>query len=125
LILEGQRQARLHLKSNDPWSHEWGPVHLLDTPIEYREGGRVKVATHREIALRKVVDNAVSGDLGAAALVLRIVGRAERYSGSSVDHILVKNWLPDYADQTANQKAADVAAGRARPPAERPPVFEE
>src|SRR5208283_3496835 len=26
LILEGQGQARLHLKSNDPWSHEWGPV---------------------------------------------------------------------------------------------------
>jgi hypothetical protein len=24
LILEGQRQARLHLKFNDPWSHEWG-----------------------------------------------------------------------------------------------------
>jgi Integrase core domain len=23
LILEGQRQARLHLKFNDPWSHEW------------------------------------------------------------------------------------------------------
>jgi hypothetical protein len=65
---------------------------LLDTPIEYREGGRIKVATHREIALRKVVDNAVSGDLGAAALVLRIVGRAERHSGSSVDHILVKNF---------------------------------
>src|SRR5208283_3718287 len=26
LILEGQGQARLHLKFNDPWSHEWGPV---------------------------------------------------------------------------------------------------
>ena len=26
LILEGQRQARLHLNFNDPWSHEWGPV---------------------------------------------------------------------------------------------------
>jgi hypothetical protein len=25
-ILEGQRQARLHLKFNHPWSHEWGPV---------------------------------------------------------------------------------------------------
>jgi Family of unknown function (DUF5681) len=46
---------------------------LLDTPIEYREGGRIKVATHREIALRKVVDNAVSGDLGAAALERRPV----------------------------------------------------
>jgi hypothetical protein len=26
LILEGQRQARLHLKFNDPGSHEWGPI---------------------------------------------------------------------------------------------------
>ena len=26
MILEGQRQARLHLNFNDPWSHEWGPV---------------------------------------------------------------------------------------------------
>ena len=29
LILEGQGQARLHLKSNAPWSHEWGPVHIV------------------------------------------------------------------------------------------------
>src|SRR5208337_1472111 len=27
LILERQEQARLHLKSNPPWSHQWGPVH--------------------------------------------------------------------------------------------------
>jgi len=26
LIFEGQGQARLHLNSNYPWSHEWGPV---------------------------------------------------------------------------------------------------
>ena len=31
LIFEGQGQARLHLKSNDPWSHEWGPVQLPKT----------------------------------------------------------------------------------------------
>jgi hypothetical protein len=97
---------------------------FLDVPIEYREGGRVKVATHREIILRKVVDNAVSGDLGAAALVLRILGRAERPSGSSVDHILVKNWLPDYSDQTASQKAADMASRNAAP-LERPRASED
>ena len=28
LILEGQGQARSHLKSNVPWSHEWGPVQI-------------------------------------------------------------------------------------------------
>src|SRR4029077_17074770 len=27
LILEGQRQGRLNLKINNPWSHERGPVH--------------------------------------------------------------------------------------------------
>jgi hypothetical protein len=26
LIFEGQEQAKLHLKSKLPWSHEWGPV---------------------------------------------------------------------------------------------------
>ncbi len=31
LFLEGQGQARLHLKSKDPWSHEWGPVHFVWT----------------------------------------------------------------------------------------------
>ena len=98
---------------------------FLDAPIEYREGGRVKVATHREIALRKLVDNAVGGDLGAAALVIRILGRAERHSGSGVDHVLVKNWLPDYSDQTASQKAADMAASRNAPSIERPSASED
>jgi len=32
LILEGQGQARLHLKSNDPWSYEWGPVQVAFDP---------------------------------------------------------------------------------------------
>jgi hypothetical protein len=31
LIIEGQGQARLHLKSNPPRSHEWGPVQLAAT----------------------------------------------------------------------------------------------
>ncbi len=33
LILEGQGQERLHLKSNPPWSHEWGPVHAAGKAI--------------------------------------------------------------------------------------------
>ena len=28
MILEGQGQARLHLKFNPSWSYEWGPVHF-------------------------------------------------------------------------------------------------
>src|SRR5271165_1783675 len=37
LILEGQGQARLHLKFNDPWSYEWGPAHsIITTPNQSR-----------------------------------------------------------------------------------------
>ncbi|MGA7196794.1 hypothetical protein, partial [Roseiarcus sp.] len=34
LILEGQGQARSHLKSNVPWSHKWGPVHQFIRGID-------------------------------------------------------------------------------------------
>ena len=49
MILEGQRQARLHLKFNDPWSHEWGPVHFtLHTPgDQYRSDLKSLIDTIR------------------------------------------------------------------------------
>ena len=45
LILEGQGQARLHLKFNDPWSHEWGPVHSRWRPKVRRQFGAPFCAT--------------------------------------------------------------------------------
>jgi hypothetical protein len=43
---------------HDPEDQSGGAKIAADS--EYREGGRVKVTTHREIALRKVVDDAAS-----------------------------------------------------------------
>ncbi|MGC9959347.1 hypothetical protein, partial [Roseiarcus sp.] len=37
LILEGQRQARSHLKFNPSWSHEWGPVQFVQPDNEGRK----------------------------------------------------------------------------------------
>jgi Family of unknown function (DUF5681) len=91
---------------------------VLNAPIEYRERGRTKVATYRELSLKMLVDRAISGDLGAAELALKIVARAERYGDPGVDPIQVKNWIADYPDQTANQKTADFMAGRDATPAE-------
>jgi hypothetical protein len=85
---------------------------VLNAPIEYRERGRTKVATYRELSLKMLVDRAISGDLGAAELALKIVARAERYGDPGVDPIQVENWIADYPDQTANQKTADFMAGR-------------
>jgi hypothetical protein len=85
---------------------------VLNSPIEYRERGRTKLATYRELSLKMLVDRAISGDLSAAELALKIVARAERYGDPGVDPILVENWIADYPDQTANQKTADLAAAR-------------
>ena len=65
-----------------------------------------------------LVDRAVNGDLDAAELVLKILARAERYGDPGLDPILVENWIADYPDQTADQKTAEVAAGRDATPAE-------
>jgi hypothetical protein len=91
---------------------------VLNAPIEYRERGRRKVATYRELSLKLLVDRATNGDLDAAELALKILARAERYSDSDLDPILAENWMADYPGQTANQKTADFAAGRDAPSAE-------
>ena len=91
---------------------------VLNAPIEYRERGRTKVATYRELSLKMLVDQAIGGDLDAAELALKILARAERYGDPGLDPILVENWIADYPGQTANQKTADFAAGRDATPAE-------
>jgi hypothetical protein len=66
---------------------------VLNAPIEYRERGRTKVATHRELSLKMLVDRAINGDLDAAELVLKILVRAERYGDPGLDSVLVENWI--------------------------------
>jgi hypothetical protein len=85
---------------------------VLNAPIEYRERGKTKVATYRELSLKMLVDRAIGGDLAAAELALKILARAERYGDPGIDPILVENWIADYPGQTANQKTDDFAAGR-------------
>jgi hypothetical protein len=91
---------------------------VLNAPIEYRERGRTKVATHRELSLKMLVDRAINGDLDAAELVLKILVRAERYGDPGLDSVLVENWIADYPGQTADQKTSEVAAGRDATPTE-------
>jgi hypothetical protein len=90
----------------------------LNVPIEYRERGRTKVATCRELGLKMLVDRAINGALDATELVLKILARAERYCDTGIDPVLVDNWIADYPGQTADQKTAEFEAGRDAPPAE-------
>jgi Family of unknown function (DUF5681) len=66
----------------------------LNAPIKYRERGRTKVATYRELSLKMLVDHAISGDLDAAELALSILDRAERYSDPSLAQFWSKTGWP-------------------------------
>src|SRR5208282_1972847 len=64
LILEGQGQARLHLKFNDPWSHEWGPVHSNLTSRRITSltcSGPLIAVSNRRGSAERADDFAVSG----------------------------------------------------------------
>ena len=91
---------------------------VLNAPIEYRERGRTKVATYRELSLKMLVDKAIGSDLDAAELALKILARAERYGDPGIDLILVENWTADYPGQTPDQKTREFEAGRDTTPAE-------
>jgi Family of unknown function (DUF5681) len=84
----------------------------LNRPLKYRERGQIKVATFREVSLTMLVDKATGGDIEAAILILRIQAHAERHGDAGADEILVENWMPDYAGQTAKQKTRDFAGSR-------------
>ena len=85
---------------------------VLNTPIEYRERGRTKVASALEVSLRLLVDRAVSGNLEAAELVPKILEHAARYGDAGVEQIAISDWLPDYPGQSGEQKTRDLKASR-------------
>jgi hypothetical protein len=81
----------------------------LSTPTGYRDGGRVRTATRRELTLRTLIGRAVKGDVKAAELLLRLRAHAQRYGDVGVRRIHLKDWLPDYPGQTAEQKTREFA----------------
>jgi hypothetical protein len=85
---------------------------VLNAQIEYRERGRTKVASARELSLKLLVNRAVSGNLEAAELVPKILEHAARYGDAGVEQIAISDWLPDYPGQSGEQKARDLKANR-------------
>jgi hypothetical protein len=94
-------------------------VDLLDAPVAYREAGKTKVATRRELAIKMLIDKAVNGGHKEIKQVLRMLLRAMRNPNVGAVPIVVENWLPDHSGQTAEQKGADVDARKTFSSAER------
>jgi hypothetical protein len=85
---------------------------VLNAKIEYRERGQTRFASAQELSIKMLVDRAVSGDLEAAEIVLKIRERAERYGDAGVEQIEISDWLPDHPGQSGEQKAQDLKASR-------------
>jgi Family of unknown function (DUF5681) len=91
---------------------------VLNAPMAYRERGRTRTTTRQELALRKLIEDAVKGDPGAAEQILQVRAYAKRLGDVGVTRLQIADWLPDYAGQTAEQKTQEVAGTDSAPPLE-------
>jgi hypothetical protein len=79
----------------------------MDAPAQYREGGRIKPASRRELSVRANVKRASEGDVKSAEALLKLRAHAERVGDAGVRIIRVTDWLPDYPNQTGGQKTLE------------------
>jgi|HubBroStandDraft_5_1064220.scaffolds.fasta_scaffold06295_1 hypothetical protein len=83
---------------------------VLDAPVQYREKGRARTGTRREVSLKLLVQQALKGDVGAADMVQRRYAAALRQAGTGSSRLLIRDWLPDHPGQTAEQKTRDLGS---------------
>ena len=100
-----------NLEGRPPKHPEGHPViHIIrefkNTPTAYREGGRTKKASRLELALKKLVNQALEGDARSAAELFALRTQAERNNGAKIERIIVEDWTPDFPGQTGEQKTS-------------------
>ena len=84
----------------------------LTAPIEYHDKDSVKLASPNEIALKRLIGEALKGNIKAAKHVLEARNHAYRYGDLGALRLQVRNWLPDRPGQTAEQKTRDRSKSR-------------
>jgi hypothetical protein len=77
---------------------------VLNALTAYREGGRTKRASRLELALKKLVNSALEGDVKSADLLFKLRAVAENNNGARIEKIIVEDWVPDFPGQTGEQK---------------------
>jgi hypothetical protein len=85
---------------------------VLNSPIEYRENGKTKTTTRRELALKLLIERAAKGNLAAAEHVLRVRAQAKRDGEMGFETLHIVDWLPDRSGQTGEQKTREFETGK-------------
>ena len=82
---------------------------VFEEPVKYRESGRARTASRREVALKVLVQRAINGDVCAADILLRKRAKAQQQAGAGSNSLVIHDWLPDHPGQTADEKARALA----------------
>jgi hypothetical protein len=77
---------------------------VLNALTAYREGGRTKRASRLELALKKLVNSALEGDVKSTDLLFKLRAIAENNNGARIEKMIVEDWVPDFPGQTGEQK---------------------
>jgi Family of unknown function (DUF5681) len=85
---------------------------VMSAQVVYRDGGREKCATRREVILELCVRRALADDMKAAAAVLALREHAEKQIDAQAQPVLIENWLSDVFGQTGEQKTRAAAQAR-------------
>jgi Family of unknown function (DUF5681) len=77
---------------------------VFNTTIEYLDDGHPKKATRHQLSLKALVKHALTGNVAAAEMLLKL--RTQAQAGDvSIQKIVVDNWLPDHPGQTGEEKS--------------------
>jgi hypothetical protein len=80
---------------------------FVNQPVQYTENGRKRKATRQDLKIKKIVSDAVKGDVKSAEMMLKLLEFAKKHGGVGIQTIRIGNWLPDYPGQTAEQKTKE------------------
>jgi Family of unknown function (DUF5681) len=78
---------------------------VLDSSVEFREGGRKKKAPRREVAIKRHLERALEGDIASAAALLKIRALGQRFGGKSGLKVEISGWLPEEPGRTGRRNA--------------------
>ena len=77
---------------------------VVNGDVSYSEGDQRKVATLTEVSLRALLKHALTGDLGAAEEVLRVLLESRGTNDRDLTVVRVTGWLPEYPGQSAEER---------------------
>ena len=97
---------------------------ITDGSIEYREDGRMRKATRRELLVKRDLKRALDGDIGAAEALLKLRAQAQKKNNTASPLVQFTDLLPAPPRCQANHKSTAGAAAikQRRRRCRRPPT---